>query len=175
MLHDILFYLSTLSLLCSVYSGVPHSAAIYSPFFKWKCDRKLFFKQKKKKKLSETPRISCFVFCFYQAARVFEEVRRLEPYHIEGLDFYSSVLWHLHKEVELSLLAQELTAMDKKSPQAWFATGNCFSLQKEHDVAIKFFQRAIQVFSSCLSCCLLACSVGVTSRTCVSEFHHNWT
>ena len=29
--------------------------------------------------------------------------------------------------------------------QAWCATGNCFSLQKEHDTAIKFFQRAIQV------------------------------
>ena len=31
------------------------------------------------------------------------------------------------------------------SPQAWCATGNCFSLQKEHDTAIKFFQRAVQV------------------------------
>ena len=29
--------------------------------------------------------------------------------------------------------------------QAWCATGNCFSLQKEHDVAIRFFQRAMQV------------------------------
>ena len=29
--------------------------------------------------------------------------------------------------------------------QTWCATGNCFSLQKEHDVAIKFFRRAIQV------------------------------
>ena len=28
---------------------------------------------------------------------------------------------------------------------AWCATGNCFSLQKEHDVAIRFFQRAMQV------------------------------
>ena len=31
------------------------------------------------------------------------------------------------------------------SPKAWCATGNCFSLQKEHDTAIKFFQRAVQV------------------------------
>ncbi|RUS71208.1 hypothetical protein EGW08_021033 [Elysia chlorotica] len=51
----------------------------------------------------------------------------------------------MHKEVELSLLAQQLTALDRRAPQAWFATGNCFSLQKEHDVAIKFFSRAIQV------------------------------
>lgn len=86
-----------------------------------------------------------------QAAKVFEELRRIEAYHIDGLDCYSSVLWHLHKEVELSLLAQELTSLDKTSAQGWFATGNCFSLQKEHDVAIKFFQRAIQVFISELS------------------------
>jgi len=82
---------------------------------------------------------------YKKSAKVFEEVRRREPYHMEGLEFYSTVLWHLQREVELSLLAQELTSMDKKSAQAWFATGNCFSLQKEHDVAIKFFQRAIQV------------------------------
>ncbi|GFN99844.1 cell division cycle protein 27 homolog [Plakobranchus ocellatus] len=82
---------------------------------------------------------------YQRAARVFDEVRRVAPYHLEGLDVYSSVLWQLHKEVELSLLAQELTAVDRRSPQAWIATGNCFSLQKEHDVAIKFFQRAIQV------------------------------
>ncbi|KPP77288.1 cell division cycle protein 27-like [Scleropages formosus] len=29
--------------------------------------------------------------------------------------------------------------------QSWCAAGNCFSLQREHDIAIKFFQRAIQV------------------------------
>uniref|UniRef100_A0A2C9JCN1 Cell division cycle protein 27 homolog n=1 Tax=Biomphalaria glabrata TaxID=6526 RepID=A0A2C9JCN1_BIOGL len=82
---------------------------------------------------------------YQKSARVFEEVRKFEPYHLDGLELYSTVLWHLHKEVELSLLAQELQAMDKKSVQAWFVTGNCFSSQKEHDVAIKFFQRAIQV------------------------------
>ena len=29
--------------------------------------------------------------------------------------------------------------------QAWSAMGNCFSLQKEHDTAIKFLQRSIQL------------------------------
>lgn len=29
--------------------------------------------------------------------------------------------------------------------KAWCVAGNCFSLQREHDIAIKFFQRAIQV------------------------------
>ena len=32
---------------------------------------------------------------FFQAAKVFEEVRRVEPYHVEGIELYSTVLWHL--------------------------------------------------------------------------------
>jgi len=47
--------------------------------------------------------------------------------------------------MELSAVAQELTRLDKFSAQAWCAAGNCFSRQKEHENAIKFFNRAIQV------------------------------
>lgn len=82
---------------------------------------------------------------FQKAASVYAEVRRLEPYQLLGMDWYSTSLWHSQREVELSTLAQELTQLDKSCPQTWCATGNCFSLQKEHDVAIKFFKRAIQV------------------------------
>ncbi|XP_052079303.1 cell division cycle protein 27 homolog [Mytilus californianus] len=82
---------------------------------------------------------------YQNAERLFGEARSLEPYHLEGMEIFSTTLWHLQREVELSALAQELTDMEKNSPEAWCATGNCFSLQKEHDTAIKFFQRAIQV------------------------------
>nr|KAG5703820.1 hypothetical protein BaRGS_031454 [Batillaria attramentaria] len=82
---------------------------------------------------------------FQKAASVFVEVRRLEPYQLMGMDVYSTALWHLQREVELSALAHDLAHLDKSCPQTWCATGNCFSLQKEHDVAIKFFRRAIQV------------------------------
>ena len=51
----------------------------------------------------------------------------------------------MQEEVELSALAQELTRLDKFSPQAWCTAGNCFSHQKEHENSIKFFNRAIQV------------------------------
>ena len=43
---------------------------------------------------------------------------------------YSTVLWHLRKEVDLAHLAQEAVALDRRSPYAWLALGNCFSLQK---------------------------------------------
>lgn len=82
---------------------------------------------------------------YQQAEKVFAKVRQLEPYRIEGMEIYSTALWHLQNEVTLSALAQDLVETDRTSPQAWCATGNCFSLQKEHDTAIKFFQRAVQV------------------------------
>ncbi|KAK2490619.1 hypothetical protein MC885_013391 [Smutsia gigantea] len=84
------------------------------------------------------------VFVF-QAERIFSEVRRIENYRVEGMEIYSTTLWHLQKDVALSVLSKDLTDMDKNSPEAWCAAGNCFSLQREHDIAIKFFQRAIQV------------------------------
>ena len=59
---------------------------------------------------------------------MFSEVRRDEPYHIEGMEIYSTALWHLQKEVELSALAQELTEMDKNSPEV--GSLSCIILQR---------------------------------------------
>uniref|UniRef100_A0A8C1L3U7 Cell division cycle protein 27 homolog n=1 Tax=Cyprinus carpio TaxID=7962 RepID=A0A8C1L3U7_CYPCA len=73
------------------------------------------------------------------------KVRRIESYRVEGMEIYSTTLWHLQKDVALSALSKDLTDMDKNSPEPWCVAGNCFSLQREHDIAIKFFTRAIQV------------------------------
>jgi anaphase-promoting complex subunit 3 len=75
---------------------------------------------------------------------------RAEPYRMEGLDLYSTTLWHLKKEVELSYLAQQVTDFDRLSREAWCVAGNCFSLQKEHDTALTFFQRVTDCHSSLL-------------------------
>ncbi|XP_031423287.1 cell division cycle protein 27 homolog isoform X3 [Clupea harengus] len=82
---------------------------------------------------------------YTQAERIFSEVRRIESYRVEGMEIYSTTLWHLQKDVALSALSKDLTDMDKNSPEPWCVAGNCFSLQREHDIAIKFFTRAIQV------------------------------
>lgn len=78
-------------------------------------------------------------------------MRELEPHRDNMMEIYSTALWHLQQEVKLSALAQELVALDKNSAATWCVTGNCFSLQKEHDTAIKFFQRAIQVHPQFIS------------------------
>lgn len=82
---------------------------------------------------------------YQKAEKTYLQLRRQYPYHLEGLECYSTTLWHLQKEIALSALAQELTEYDKLSPETWCVVGNCFSLHKEHDAAIKFFQRATQV------------------------------
>ncbi len=61
------------------------------------------------------------------------------------MEIYSTILWHMRKEVELSFLAHELVEFDKLVPESWCAVGNCFSLLKEHESAIKFFQRVVTV------------------------------
>ncbi|MCO5567905.1 hypothetical protein L7F22_021601 [Adiantum nelumboides] len=80
-----------------------------------------------------------------EAERAFSWARRVSPYRLEGMDAYSTVLYHMKKDVELSYLAQETVAMDRLSPQAWCVMGNCFSLQKDHEAALKYFQRALQL------------------------------
>ncbi len=62
---------------------------------------------------------------------------------------YSTLLWHLRRHVRLSFLAQELLSTDPKSPQAWIAVGNCFSLQKEKTQALTCFRRAAQLDPTC--------------------------
>lgn len=82
----------------------------------------------------------------YEAsAKIFQEIHRREPHRLHLMEIYSSVLWHLQREVTLSALAQDLMVQDKLSAITWCISGNCFSLHKEHETAIKFFERAVQV------------------------------
>ena len=77
--------------------------------------------------------------------KAFQQLRLLDPCRLEGLETYSTVLWHMKKEVELSNLAQEAITLDRHSPVSWCIMGNCFSLQKEHETALRFFQRSLQL------------------------------
>ncbi|KAL3694343.1 hypothetical protein R1sor_007994 [Riccia sorocarpa] len=97
--------------------------------------------------LCQVARASCEMVDYPEAERIFSWARRISPHHLEGTDIFSTVLYHMKKDVELSYLAQEAVAMDRLSPQAWCVMGNCFSLQKDHETALKFFQRALQLDS----------------------------
>ena len=57
------------------------------------------------------------------------------------------MLWHLKRDKDLCALAAQVADIDKLAPESWCVVGNCFSLQREPEAAIRFFQRAILVDS----------------------------
>lgn len=61
--------------------------------------------------------LECIFVSISQAERIFSEVRRIESYRVEGMEIYSTTLWHLQKDVALSALSKDLTDMDKNSPE----------------------------------------------------------
>ncbi|EDR10957.1 uncharacterized protein LACBIDRAFT_315993 [Laccaria bicolor S238N-H82] len=86
---------------------------------------------------------------YASAERAFKAVRALEPHRLWDMEVYSTLLWHLQRNVELSFLAQELLNINPQSPQAWIAIGNLFSLQKERLQALTCFRRAGQLDPTC--------------------------
>lgn len=82
---------------------------------------------------------------YNEAADVFRELRALAPHHLRGLEIFSTTLWHLQRDVELSKLAHDMTELDKLCAETWCTVGNCFSLQRDHSSAATFFHRAIQL------------------------------
>jgi len=73
----------------------------------------------------------------------------VDPYRLWDMEVFSTLLWHLQQDVELSFLAQELLNINPQSPQAWIAIGNLFSLKKERNQALTCFHRAVQLDPNC--------------------------
>ncbi|KAF8466698.1 hypothetical protein BDZ91DRAFT_772089 [Kalaharituber pfeilii] len=82
---------------------------------------------------------------YAEAEKIFIKLRQIDPTRTRDMEVYSTLLWHLRKDVELSYLAHELVEVDRLSPAAWCAIGNSFSLQKDHEQALKCFKRATQL------------------------------
>eukprot|EP00760_Papus_ankaliazontas_P004730 PhM_4_TR12046/c0_g1_i1/m.59882/K03350/APC3, CDC27; anaphase-promoting complex subunit 3 len=73
-------------------------------------------------------------------------LHRREPWRVTPtLVQYSTALWHLGREKELSLLAQQLIEAEPHSAITLCVTGNLYSLVKEQRMAIKMFHRATLV------------------------------
>lgn len=82
---------------------------------------------------------------YSEAEKYFIKVRQLAPSRLEDMEIYSTVLYQLKSEIELAYLAHELVEVERNCPQTWIAIGNSFSLQREHEQALKCFRRATQL------------------------------
>ncbi|KAI9477571.1 hypothetical protein BX667DRAFT_496846 [Coemansia mojavensis] len=86
-----------------------------------------------------------------EAAQAFAEARRLAPYRVRDMDIYSTLLWHMKREEDLAQLAHYLVSVGRNwSPEAWIAVANCFSLDGDHQSAIKSLTRCIQLYKLAL-------------------------
>ncbi|MCJ1336839.1 anaphase-promoting complex subunit cdc27 [Bachmanniomyces sp. S44760] len=82
---------------------------------------------------------------YADAEKYFARIKMIAPSRLDDMELYSTVLWHLKSEIDLAFLAHEIIDIDRQSPQAWCAIGNSFSLQRDHDQALKCFKRATQL------------------------------
>jgi tetratricopeptide (TPR) repeat protein len=92
--------------------------------------------------------------CYFELAkykeseRYYKECIKIEPARLEGFEYYSSCLWHLKEQYQLCTIANHALEVSQYAPETWIVVGNCYSLQKEHEIALKFFNRAIQLNNS---------------------------
>eukprot|EP00127_Corallochytrium_limacisporum_P000729 Clim_evm15s25 gene=Clim_evmTU15s25 len=84
---------------------------------------------------------------YKNSQKAFKKARQCHPgdaSEVELMEVYSTVLWHLKDDKELSYLCNDLYTWNRFSAETWCALGNCYNLQNQHNMALKFFQRAIQ-------------------------------
>ena len=82
---------------------------------------------------------------YQEAEKFYKKVQIVEPYRLEGFEYYSTCLWQLKKQVDLVALSNYALEKSLFTPETWCIVGNCYSLQREHETALKFFNRAIQL------------------------------
>jgi anaphase-promoting complex subunit 3 len=47
--------------------------------------------------------------------------------------------------MDLAYLSNHVLEKSLFAPETWCVVGNCYSIQKEHETALKYFERAIQL------------------------------
>lgn len=82
---------------------------------------------------------------YSDAESYYKRLRAIAPTRLEDMEVYSTILWHLKRETDLSFLAHELVDANWHSPYAWCALGNAWSLARDHEQALRCFKRATQL------------------------------
>jgi anaphase-promoting complex subunit 3 len=85
---------------------------------------------------------------YHKSLEYFERLREVDPFRLEDMEYYSTLLWHLQQDVELTHLAAYLVSVDRRAPQAWCAVGNALSLNRDTENALRCFQRAVHLDST---------------------------
>lgn len=99
--------------------------------------------------ISKLGRLHFEIVNYEEAELYYQKLRLIDRTRLQDMEYYSTLLWHLHKEVELSFLAHELYEVEANSEITWISIGNLFSFRKETEDAIKCFGKAIVINPRC--------------------------
>ncbi|KAG7195256.1 anaphase-promoting complex subunit cdc27 [Scheffersomyces spartinae] len=95
--------------------------------------------------LSKLGRLHYEIVNYKQSEYYFVQLRQVDRTRLEDMEYFSTLLWHLQKKVELTYLANELHDIDSNSSITWCVIGNLYSLMREPDEAIKCFTKATKL------------------------------
>lgn len=86
------------------------------------------------------------------AATIFSEILATHPYRLDSMDIYSNILYVMDSaRPKLSYLASLATATDRFRPETCCIIGNHYSKSSEHEKAVVYFRRALNLDRSFLS------------------------
>ncbi|KZS98314.1 cell division control protein 23 [Sistotremastrum niveocremeum HHB9708] len=88
---------------------------------------------------------------FQAAEQIYDDIIKTDPYRIDDIHIFSDILYVTGNRTKLSKLAHNFLALDKDRPEVCCFVGNHYSLRAEHDKAIRYFRRAVQLDRTCLS------------------------
>lgn len=83
-----------------------------------------------------------------ESLRLFEGLRKHDPFFIVGMDNYSTLLWKLRKESLLGLLAKEFIASHSQHHATWCIIGNYYSLGGHMHESTLCLQRSLGIRES---------------------------
>ncbi|KAI9500188.1 anaphase-promoting complex component apc8 [Coemansia spiralis] len=82
---------------------------------------------------------------FEEASRLFAHLQTIDPYQLDLCDIHSNILFVMGDRGRLGELAHKCSQLDRFRPETCCVIGNYYSLRREHEKAIGYFQRAVQL------------------------------
>ncbi|KAJ2083093.1 anaphase-promoting complex component apc8 [Coemansia sp. RSA 988] len=82
---------------------------------------------------------------FEEAGRIFAQLEQIDPYGLELSDIHSNILFVMEDRARLGALAHKCASLDRFRPETCCVIGNYYSLRREHEKAVGYFQRALQL------------------------------
>ena len=88
---------------------------------------------------------------FTEAQEAFERILQHDPFRLDNMDTYSNILYVQEHKMQLSVIAHSALKNEKYRPETCCIIGNYYSLKSQHEKAVLYFKRALQLNHQYLS------------------------